>query len=237
MSLQFGNNVLDLWLGGSHQDEPHVHDVEAKRKGVTDRDQVQAVVQALQRQQSQATGTIPAPAEQINEVARAFLLSGPKQDARILSSPTPNAGIPPRAIQNARTPPTATQTARALPNSTRNTEIAPGAAQRAEIKDPSRLAANDSLIKARYASTILRVARTSDHETAVRLVRAISRDLPLHSEIPEIANLHRRAIAAFDQLATSLVDATTLKQQPLWKTALDAAAEWLRAVQPSGDSH
>jgi len=83
----------------------------------------------------------------------------------------------------------------------------------------------------------LRVARRSDHETAVRLVRAISRDLPLQSEIPEIADLHRRAIAAFDQLATGLVEATSLKQQPLWKTALDAAAEWLRAVQPSGDGH
>jgi hypothetical protein len=236
MSLQFGNNnVLDLWLGGSHQDELHVHDVGAKRKGVTDRDQVQAVVQALQRQQSRATGTIPARAEPINEVARAFLLSGPKQDVRILSSPTPNAGPPPSAIQSARTPPTATQTARALSNATRNTEIAPSASQR--VENPSRLAANDSLIKARYASTVLRVARTSDHETAVRLVRAISRDLPLQSEIPEIADLHRRAIAAFDQLATGLVETTSLKQQPLWKTALDAAAEWLRAVQPSGDSH
>ena len=144
MSLQFGNNVLDLWLGGSHQDELRVHDVEAKRKGVTDRDQVQAVVQALQRQQSRATGTIPARAEPINEVAGAFLLSGPKQDVRILSSPTPNAGPPPGAIQSARTPPTATQTARAPSNATRNTEVAPSASQRVEIKDSSRLAASDS---------------------------------------------------------------------------------------------
>jgi hypothetical protein len=83
----------------------------------------------------------------------------------------------------------------------------------------------------------LKVARTSDRETAARLVRGISRDFPLHSEIPEIADIHRRAIASFDQLATGLVDATDpVKQQPLWKAALDAAAEWLRAVRTNGDN-
>jgi len=237
MSLQVGNNVLDLWFGGSHNDELHVDGGEAKRKGATDRDQVQAVVQALQRQLNQSTGTSPAPAEPINDVARAFLLSGPRQADRILPSPTPNPGILPSAIQTARIPPPAMQPARTPPNSTQVTEIAPRAAQRAQIKDTSRRAANDSLIKARYASTVLRVARTSDHQTAARLVRAISRDLPLESEIPEIADLHRRAIAAFDQLATSLGNVMSLKQQPLWKIAQDAVAEWLRAVQPSGAGH
>jgi hypothetical protein len=70
-----------------------------------------------------------------------------------------------------------------------------------------------------------------------RLVRGISRDFPLRSEIPEIADIHQGAIASFDQLATSLVDATDpIKQQRLWKAALDAVAEWLRAVQPDGDN-
>jgi hypothetical protein len=216
-SLHFENNVLDLWFEGSHHADPHEHGAEAKSKGMTNRDQVMAVVQALQQQQGEATGTSPTPAEPINEVARAFLLSSPKQNARIQPSPTQNTAIPPSATQSARIPPSATQNYR--------------------IKDPGRLAANDSLIKSRYASTILRVARTSDRETAARLVRGISRDFPLHSEIPEIADIHRRAIASFDQLATSLVDATNpVKQQPLWKAALDAAAEWLRAVQPIGDN-
>jgi hypothetical protein len=205
MSLQSENNLLDLWFEGSHHADPREHGAEAKSKGLTNRDQVIAVVQALQRQQSEDTVSSPNPAEPIDEVARAFLLSSPKQNARIPSSPAPNSGIPPSATPSPRIPPSAT-------------------------------AANDSLIKSRYASTILRVARTSDRETAARLVRGISRDLPLRSEIPEIADIHRRAIASFDQLATSLVDATNPKQQLLWKTALDAAAEWLRAVQPNGDN-
>jgi hypothetical protein len=205
-SLHFENNVLDLWSEGSHHADPHEHGAEAKSEGMTSRDQVMAVVQALQQQQGEATGTSPIPAEPISEVARAFLLSSPKQNARIQPSPQ-NTPIPPSATQNYR------------------------------IKDPGRLAANDSLIKSKYASTILRVARTSDRETAARLLRGISRDFPLHSEIPEIADIHRRAIASFDQLATSLIDATNpVKQQPLWKAALDAAAEWLRAVQPNGDN-
>jgi|SRR6266849_8352498 len=54
----------------------------------------------------------------------------------------------------------------------------------------SRLApADDSLIKARYASTILRVAQTSERETAVRLVGSIAGDLPLQSDLPEIADI------------------------------------------------
>jgi hypothetical protein len=217
MSLRFENRLLDLWFEGSHHANPHEHGAEAKSKSMTSRDQVMAVVQALERQQGEATGTSPTPAEPINEVARAFLLSTSKQNARIQPSPTQNTAIPPSATQNARIPPSATPSHR--------------------IKDPGRLAVNDSLIKSRYASTILRVARTSDCETAARLVRGISRDFPLHSEIPEIADIHRRAIASFDQLATGLVDATNpVKQHPLWKAALDAAAEWLRAVQTNGDN-
>jgi hypothetical protein len=216
MSLRFENSLLDLWYEGSHHANPHEQGVEATSKSMTSRDQVMAVVQALERQQGEATGTSPTP-EPINEVARAFLLSTSKQNAGIPPSPTQNTAIPPSATQNARIPPSATLSYR--------------------VKDPGRLAANDSLIKSRYASTILRIARASDRETVARLVRGISRDFPLHSEIPEIADIHRRAIASLDQLATGLVDATNpVKQHPLWKAALDAASEWLRAVQTNGDN-
>ena len=231
MSRQFESNVLDLWFEGSHRADPPEHRAEAKSEGLTDFDQIMAVVQALE-----ATGTSPT-ARPINELARDLLLSSPKQNALIPPSPAPNAGIPPSATQSARIPPSSTPNARTLPNSTQNTVIPASPTQNSRIKDPGRLAANDSLIKSRYAATILRVARTSDRETAARLVHGISRDFPLHSEIPEIADIHLRAIASFDQLATSLVDATDpIKQQPLWKAALDAAAEWLRAVQPFGST-
>jgi len=123
MSLQFESRVLDLWFEGSHHADPHEHGAEAKSKGVTNPDQVMAVVQALQRQQSEATGTSPSRAEPVNDVARAFLLSGPKQSALIPPSPTPYAGIPPSTTQSARIPPSATQNARSQPNYTQNTAI------------------------------------------------------------------------------------------------------------------
>jgi hypothetical protein len=91
---------------------------------MTHRDSIEAVMRALQRQQSEAYEREPIPAEPIIEVARAFLPRSPTQNAR--------------------------------------------------IDGPGRLApADDSLIKARYASTILRVAETSDRETAARLVGSI----------------------------------------------------------------
>jgi len=147
---------------------------------MTHRDSIEAVMEALQRQWSEATARDPIPAEPIMEVARAFLPRSPTQKAR--------------------------------------------------IEGPGRLTPADDMIKARYASTILRVAQTSDRETAARLVGSIAVDLPLQSELPEIADIHLRAIASFVQLATSLRDTTNPKQPP-WKTAVDAAADWLRAVE------
>ena len=66
------------------------------------------------------------------------------------------------------------------------------------------------------------------------MVGSIVGDLPIQSELPEIADIHLRAVASFVQLATSLHDTTNPKQQPPWKTAVDAAADWLRAVEILG---
>ena len=89
---------------------------------------------------------------------------------------------------------------------------------------------HDSLIKARYASTVLRVAHTVDQETAARLVSGLSRDFPCPTERPEIAELHFRAINLFSELATSLYKQTASRREHLWKSAMDAAAAWLDAV-------
>ena len=90
---------------------------------------------------------------------------------------------------------------------------------------------DDSLIKARYASSVLRVAQTSDRETAARLVRGLAHDFPHPDEMPDIADIHLRAIDTFFLLAADLDGAANPKQQHLWKTALDASGEWLRAVR------
>ena len=97
------------------------------------------------------------------------------------------------------------------------------------IGDPGR----DSLIKARYASTVLRVAQTVDQQTAARLVSGLSRDFPCPTERPEIAELHFRAINSFSELTTALYNEAASKREHLWKSAMDSAATWLNAVTPS----
>jgi hypothetical protein len=92
---------------------------------------------------------------------------------------------------------------------------------------------HDSLIKARHASTVLRVAQTVDRQTAARLVSGLSRDFPCPTERPEIAELHFRAINSFSELATALYNETASRREHLWKSAMDAAATWLNAVAPS----
>jgi hypothetical protein len=94
------------------------------------------------------------------------------------------------------------------------------------IGDPG----HDSLIKARYASTILRVAQTIDQQTAARLVSGLSCDFPRPTERAEIAELHFRAINSFSQLATALYSDTASKREHLWNSAIDATAAWLNAV-------
>jgi hypothetical protein len=98
--------------------------------------------------------------------------------------------------------------------------------KRSAIGEPG----HDSLIKAKYASTILRVAETIDRKTAARLVSGLSRDLPCAAERAEIAELHFRAINSFSQLATALYSETASKRGHLWKSAIDATAAWLNAV-------
>jgi hypothetical protein len=98
---------------------------------------------------------------------------------------------------------------------------------------PIRDAGHDSLIKARYASTVVRVAQTVDQQTAARLVSGLSRDFPCPTERPEIAELHFRAINFFSELATALYNETASRREHLWKSATDAAAAWLNAVTPS----
>ena len=90
---------------------------------------------------------------------------------------------------------------------------------------------DDSLIKARYASSVLRVAQTADRKTAARLARGLAHDLPHPDEFPDTADIHLRAIDTFSLLAADLDGAANPNQQRLWKAALDAAEEWLRAVR------
>ena len=54
----------------------------------------------------------------------------------------------------------------------------------------------DSLTKARYALTILRVAQGADQQTAARLVWGLVRDLTHANERPGIARIHLAAVGS-----------------------------------------
>jgi hypothetical protein len=92
--------------------------------------------------------------------------------------------------------------------------------------------AQDSLVKARFASTVLRVAQTTDQQTAARLVRGLAHDFPHPDEQREIADAHLSAIEAFLQLAANMDNAVDFKQRTLWSNALAATHDWLRAISP-----
>jgi len=88
------------------------------------------------------------------------------------------------------------------------------ASQDPAIEEPGQ----DSLVKARYASTVLRVAQTADQHTAARLLSGLARDFPSRNERVEIAELHFRAIDSFVELATAL------------------RTNWLKAARPLEES-
>ena len=100
------------------------------------------------------------------------------------------------------------------------------ASQHPAIGEPGQ----DSLVKARYASTVLRVAQTADQHTAARLLSGLARDFPSRNERVEIAELHFSAIDSFAELATALKNETGSRPQDLWKRAVAAATAWLHAV-------
>jgi hypothetical protein len=156
---------------------------------------IEAVIEALQRQQSGAVGVaIPRAERQQSEAVRRE------------SPPTESiAALMHGNLQNSPT-------------------------HSVRIENPSQLTEpKDSLIKARYALTVLRVAQTADRETAARLVHGLARDFPHPNELPDIADIHLYAVDSFSQLAAGLDEANS-KLQLLWKTALSAAGDWLRAV-------
>jgi len=100
------------------------------------------------------------------------------------------------------------------------------ASQDLAIGDPGQ----DSLVKARYASMVLRVAQTADQQTAARLLSGLACEFPCRNERLEIAELHFRAIDSFLELATALTNETGSNSQDLWKRAVNAHAAWFRAV-------
>ncbi len=84
----------------------------------------------------------------------------------------------------------------------------------------------DSLIKAKYAVIILKVARRSPKEDVLKMIGSLASDTPHPNTDIEIANAHRAATIAFVQLATSIrISAPSAEIH--WTRAAAAVSDWL----------
>ena len=85
---------------------------------------------------------------------------------------------------------------------------------------------NKSLIQARYAFALLKIAKTSDREAALRLLEGLVGDPPLPGVDQQLADMHHGAIEAFSSVIEVLQTGSSVAVPP-WNTALEATNRWL----------
>jgi hypothetical protein len=89
---------------------------------------------------------------------------------------------------------------------------------------------DDSLVKAKYALTILKVAKTVERKTSAQLVEGLATDFPAHDDRPEVAQAHKHATEIFGQLADS-IRGPGGGSPHLWDTASRAVENWRRTIE------
>ncbi len=92
----------------------------------------------------------------------------------------------------------------------------------------NRMGEKEGLIRARYAVSVLRVARGSPAKDALRLVEGLSRDLIMESG-EEITGSRNHFLHACQQLAAALRAGVTV--QIAWDRATAGAAAWLALLE------
>jgi hypothetical protein len=84
---------------------------------------------------------------------------------------------------------------------------------------------SDSLIKARYAMTVLRTAKASERRAAAKMVASLALEFPKAGTSQEIAEAHQAALLAFYNLAEVL--RTDISKAPHhWYLAEHAVQKW-----------
>jgi hypothetical protein len=83
----------------------------------------------------------------------------------------------------------------------------------------------EGLIRARYAVSVLRVAKGSPVKDALRLVEGLSREFLVMKSDGEIAEARTHFLHACQQLAAALHAGVTV--QSAWDGATAAASAWL----------
>jgi hypothetical protein len=86
----------------------------------------------------------------------------------------------------------------------------------------------DSLVKANYALTVLRVARTSERRTAAQLVEGLATDFPTFDDRPPVVRAHSDATEALGKLTDS-IRGPAGGSAAAWEAASQAVENW-RAI-------
>jgi hypothetical protein len=89
---------------------------------------------------------------------------------------------------------------------------------------------DDSLVKAKYALTILKVARTVERKTSAQLVEGLATDFPAHDDRPEVAQAHKNATEIFGKLADA-IRGPAGGSPHLWDTAFRTVEYWRRTIE------
>ena len=96
------------------------------------------------------------------------------------------------------------------------------------------MVANKSLIQARYALALLRIAKTSEKDAALSLLEGLVGDQPLPGVNQELADLHHDAIEAFSGVIDVLQTGSNVAVSP-WNAALDATNRWLGMAEQGSE--
>jgi hypothetical protein len=86
-----------------------------------------------------------------------------------------------------------------------------------------------SLVKAKYAAAVLKVAQTAEKRMAAMLVEGLASEFPASDDRPDIAKAHLNAIEVFGSLVDS-IRGPAGGQSLLWKTAFEATERWRRLL-------
>lgn len=87
-----------------------------------------------------------------------------------------------------------------------------------------------SLVKAKYAAAVLKVARTSEKKIAAALVEGLATEVPAYDDRPEVAQAHMQAVEIFGSLAHS-IRGPAGGMSVLWEAAVEAIHKWRSQLQ------
>lgn len=96
------------------------------------------------------------------------------------------------------------------------------------------MVANKSLIQARYALALVRIAKTSERDAALSLLGGLVGDRPLPGVNRELADSHHDAIDAISGVIDVLQTGSSGAVPP-WNAALNSTNRWLGLAEQGSE--